>query len=98
MLERNFLSHLKLGLLLALLSFSILLHTNLVEEEPDDDSTLKSRTIIAAVQIVAALAAIGAGYWEYASGCKDLIAMRAFLVNEKSVVLGLCNPSLSQSR
>lgn len=36
MLERNFLAHIKLGVLLALLAFSILLHTRLMEEEEPD--------------------------------------------------------------
>ncbi|TFL01965.1 hypothetical protein BDV98DRAFT_566469 [Pterulicium gracile] len=85
MLERNFLAHIKLGVLLALLAFSILLHTRLMEEEePDvDQNQPKARIAMASLQIAGALASIAAGYYGYHSGSKDLLAMRAFLGNEK---------------
>jgi hypothetical protein len=91
MLERNILSHFKLGLLLSLLSSSILLHARLPGPSPDPsdpndgDSSKSSKAGIpmATIQFVAALVAIAAGAWEYWSKEKDLRSMRAFLMASK---------------
>lgn len=70
MLERNLLSHLKLALLLSLLSSSVLLRARLVPDDSDKPSELSGATgiAVASLQFTAALAAIGAGVWEYYSG------------------------------
>jgi len=88
MLERNILSHLKLALLLSLLSSAILLHARLPSpsdadsgEQPSSGS--KAGLPMAALEIVAALAVIAAGVWEYWCGERDLRSMRAFLVADK---------------
>ncbi|KAF9218955.1 hypothetical protein BS17DRAFT_761636 [Gyrodon lividus] len=87
MLERNFLSHLKLVLLLTLLSSSALLGIRLPAPPGSDASqsaTLgKANLPVAIIQFVAALAAIAAAFWEYHTGVKDLTRMRAFLVATK---------------
>ena len=88
MLERNLLSHLKLGVLLSLLSASIFLRTRLISEpgetDPIPDHT-QAAPLLATVQSVAALAALVAGYWQYHSHYRDLYYSRAFLVNNKYV-------------
>ncbi|KAF7356612.1 hypothetical protein MVEN_00995300 [Mycena venus] len=83
MLERNLLSHLKLALLLSLLSSSVLLRARLV---PEDNPTQMSGTtgvVVASLQFTAAIAAIIAGVWEYYCGYWDLRNMHAFLVAVK---------------
>lgn len=93
MLERNLLSHLKLALLLSLLSSSMLLRARLVPDTgglPELQS--KDGIPLAVVQIAASIAVIVAGAWEYHSGYKDLRDMRAFLVAAKyAPVLALCS-------
>ncbi|KAG9221584.1 hypothetical protein CCMSSC00406_0007223 [Pleurotus cornucopiae] len=87
MLERNILSHLKLALLLSLLSSSMLLHARLVpdptEEGPDQMEDSSKAIGIGSVHLAAAIAVIGAGCWEFHSGIRDLRDMRAFLVATK---------------
>lgn len=84
MLERNILSHLKLALLLSILSSSLLLHARLVPDSHDDQ---KSSSIpLASIEFVAAMACIVAGVWEYYSGYQDLRNSRAFLVGVKCVL------------
>lgn len=91
MLERNVLAHFKLGLLLSLLSASILLHARLPAPTPDstdsnnDEDESKAGLPMAIILGIAALTAIAAGLWEYWSGSNDLIHMRAFLVASKYV-------------
>lgn len=86
MLERNLLSHLKLALLLSLLSSSVLLRARLVPDPGDEPEVGESAGIpLAGVQVAASLAAIAAGAWEYHSGYRDLRNMRAFLVAAKFV-------------
>ncbi|KAG6812773.1 hypothetical protein H0H92_000543 [Tricholoma furcatifolium] len=84
MLERNLLSHLKLALLLSLLSSSLLLRARLVPE-PDGAPDKEDSTSfpLACVELVASLATIIAGVWEYQTGYRDLRDMRAFLVGVK---------------
>ncbi|KAJ7765425.1 hypothetical protein DFH07DRAFT_810534 [Mycena maculata] len=86
MLERNLLSHLKLALLLSLLSSSVLLRARLVPDPSDKPSELSGATgiAVASLQFVAALAAIVAGVYEYYSGYQDIRRMHAFLVAVKS--------------
>lgn len=81
MLERNLLSHLKLALLLSVLSASILLRARLVpaEEMEKEDGGLP----LASVEFAAALLCIVAGGWEYYHGYWDLRTSRAFLVGPK---------------
>lgn len=103
MLERNLLSHLKLALLLSLLSSSMLLRARLVPDAGGaPESQSKDGIPLAVVQIAASIAAIVAGAWEYHSGYKDLRSMRAFLVAAKyACVPALCyigsSSTISQS-
>lgn len=79
MLERNFLSHLKLVLLLMLLSSSALLGIRLPGPSTSDEESLgKASQPLAIIQFLAALATIAAAIWEYHSGVKDLLRVRAF--------------------
>ncbi|KAH7913829.1 hypothetical protein BJ138DRAFT_1145088 [Hygrophoropsis aurantiaca] len=83
MLERNFLAHIKLVLLLLLLSSSALLGIRLPGpsgSKEETDSLGTSSLPVATIQFIAALATIGAAYWEYHTGYKDLLRARAFLV------------------
>ncbi|KAF8555996.1 hypothetical protein OG21DRAFT_771363 [Imleria badia] len=80
MLERNFLSHLKLVLLLILLSSSALLGIRLPGPSSSDEGTLgKASLPVAIIQLLAAFATIAAAIWEYQSGVKGLLGVRAFL-------------------
>ncbi|KIK91896.1 hypothetical protein PAXRUDRAFT_148451 [Paxillus rubicundulus Ve08.2h10] len=87
MLERNFLSHFKLVLLLMLLTSSALLGTRLPASPGSDASqaaTLgKANFPVAIIQFIAALAAIAAAFWEYHTGVKDLMRVRAFFIATK---------------
>ncbi|KAF9482539.1 hypothetical protein BDN70DRAFT_801311 [Pholiota conissans] len=82
MLERNILSHLKLALLLSLLSSSLLLQARLVPAQNQNESKT-SGIPLASVEFFAALAAVVGGVWEYYSGYSDLRNTRAFLVAVK---------------
>ncbi|KAI0251813.1 hypothetical protein BJV78DRAFT_1208958 [Lactifluus subvellereus] len=85
MLERNFLSHVKLGLLLILLASSVLLRARLPgpdrpkghEKHPNCGLGIP----LASVEVAAAFIVIGAGCWEYESGIRDMRARRAFLLS-----------------
>ncbi|KAI0640802.1 hypothetical protein C8Q79DRAFT_921002 [Trametes meyenii] len=82
MLERNLLSHLRLAVLLCLLSSSLLLHARLpTPTDPDSAQTPPSTTglAIAVIEVIAAAAAIAAGCWEYWQGYADMRAQRGFL-------------------
>jgi len=81
MLERNVLSHLKLALLLSLLSSSVLLKARLPDpQEGSSQNSSKSGVLMATLQMVASLAAIGGAYYEYTSNMRIMRNMRAFLV------------------
>ncbi|KAG7088375.1 hypothetical protein E1B28_012377 [Marasmius oreades] len=84
MLERNLLSHVKLTLLLFLVSCSLLLQARLVPD-PEGDPVGSSMIglPLASIQIIAAVLALVGGVWEYHNGFKDVIGMRAFLVKRK---------------
>lgn len=81
MLERNFLSHFKLVLLLMLLSSSALLGARLpgLSSGSDQEALGKASLPVAIIQLLAAFATIAAAIWEYHSGVKDLLGLRAFL-------------------
>ncbi|KAG1876426.1 hypothetical protein DFJ58DRAFT_694091 [Suillus subalutaceus] len=83
MLERNFLSHIKLVLLLLLMFASALLGIRL----PGPPGTGQSESLgsfslpLAILQFIAALLTIAAAYWEYHTGLDDLMKVRAFVVH-----------------
>ncbi|KAF5338395.1 hypothetical protein D9611_012531 [Ephemerocybe angulata] len=81
MLERNLLSHLKLALLLSVLSASILLRARLVpvKDAGKEDGGLP----LASLEFAAAVLCIAAGGWEYYQGYWDLKTSRPFLVAPK---------------
>jgi len=85
MLERNFLSHAKLGLLLMLLSSSVLLRARIPgPDRPKDREAHPNHGLgipLASIEAAAALIVIGAGCWEYESGIRDMRARRAFLLS-----------------
>ncbi|KAL5529400.1 hypothetical protein ACEPAG_5385 [Sanghuangporus baumii] len=88
MLERNILSHIKLGLLLSLLSASILLHARLSGSNesgsvPGPRHSLPSYFPIALVLALSALLALLAGTWEYWSSDRDMRTRHAFMVASK---------------
>ncbi|KXN92414.1 hypothetical protein AN958_07032 [Leucoagaricus sp. SymC.cos] len=78
MLERNFLSHVKLALLLALLSWSVLLKARLVPEQPEETSD-NGGIPLSAIEYSTALACVFAGCWEYYQGYWDLRKSVPFL-------------------
>ncbi|KAI0272364.1 hypothetical protein BC834DRAFT_966405 [Gloeopeniophorella convolvens] len=85
MLERNFLAHTRLGLLLTLLAASVLLKARL--PGPDDPTGHEGHpnhglgVPLASIEVAAALLVIGAGCWEYESGMRDMRVRRAFLLS-----------------
>jgi hypothetical protein len=83
MLERNLLSHLKLALLLSILSASIILRARLVPVADYDNED--GGVPLASVEFAAAVVCIVAGGWEYYQGYWDLKSGRAFLVAPKYV-------------
>lgn len=87
MLERNFLSHAKLGLVLMLLASSVLLKARLPgPDRPKDHEEHPNYGLgipLASIQVAAALLVIGAGCWEYESGIRDMHARRAFLLSNE---------------
>ncbi|KAF7308792.1 hypothetical protein MKEN_01078600 [Mycena kentingensis (nom. inval.)] len=83
MLERNLLSHLKLALLLSLLSSSVLLRARLVPEDKPTHLSGSMGTAVASLQFSAAIVAVIAGGYEYYYGYDDLRKMHAFLVAVK---------------
>ncbi len=78
MLERNLLSHIKLALLLAVLSWSVLLRARLVPEQPKQKGD-SGGIPLSSVELGAALACIAAGSWEYYQGYWDLRKATPFL-------------------
>lgn len=82
MLERNILSHVKLALVFSLLSSSVLLRTRLVPSK-DIPNEPESGLSLAILHVVASLAAIAAGLWEYYNGFRDMRNTRAFLLATK---------------
>ena len=84
MLERNILSHLKLALLLSLLSSSLLLQARLVPSTTNKQ-TEASSIPLASLLFVAAIACISIGLWEYFRGFRDMRLSRAFLSTPKYV-------------
>lgn len=84
MLERNILSHLKLAILLSLLSSSILLRARLVPEPGLPDTEDMTNFPLAIVLFTAALVTMGAGVWEYNAGYRDFMNRTAFLHAIKS--------------
>ncbi|KAI0653274.1 hypothetical protein C8Q70DRAFT_1048520 [Cubamyces menziesii] len=82
MLERNLLSHLRLAILLSLLSSSLLLRARLpTPSDPGSAQTppTKTGTAVAIIEVVAAITVIAAGFWEYWQGYADMRAQRGFL-------------------
>lgn len=88
MLERNLLSHVKLALMLSLVSFSVLLKVRLVHEEEDTRTSSNASIPIASVQMISALCALAAGSYEYHRSFKDMLAMRAFFQSPQYVFEG----------
>jgi hypothetical protein len=85
MLERNILSHVKLALMLSLVSFSVLLKVRLVPEEENTGPPSNASIPIASVQMISALCALTAGAYEYHRSFSDMLAMRAFLKSPQYV-------------
>ncbi|KAF9454258.1 hypothetical protein P691DRAFT_809801 [Macrolepiota fuliginosa MF-IS2] len=78
MLERNLLSHLKLALLLALASWSVLLQARIVPEPPQFPGKVGGIPL-AAVEYATALVCIAVAGWEYYNGYWDLRKSTPFL-------------------
>ncbi|KAF8141576.1 hypothetical protein EV363DRAFT_1578802 [Boletus edulis] len=79
MLERNFLSYIKLVLLLMLLLSSALLGIRLPGPEGSEATLGKASLPTAVIQLLAALATIAAAVWEYHNGVNGLLRVRAFI-------------------
>lgn len=80
MLERNILSHLKLALLLSLLSSSLLLNARLV---PQSGHQASGSVPLASIEFGAAMCCVVGGAWEFYNGYRDLKHDRAFMVGVK---------------
>ncbi|KAF8347825.1 hypothetical protein F5887DRAFT_881103 [Amanita rubescens] len=97
MLERNLLSHLKLALLLSLLSSSFLLKTRLFPNPSGnggfdyEELGLPSSIVL----YVAGIITIIGGVWEFFGGHRDLRTGRAFLSAPKGHIIMLTIVSLT---
>ncbi|KAH8832725.1 hypothetical protein DL96DRAFT_1583145 [Flagelloscypha sp. PMI_526] len=78
MLDRNILSHLKLALLLSLLSSSILLQSRLVPD-PTEHGKMQPHPALAYLLFGASIVTSAAGIWEFHTGVLDLLNLTAFL-------------------
>lgn len=84
MLERNLLSHVKLAMLLSLLSSSILLRTRLSGgSSTSSGDPSKIQLPIASLEFAAALCTIFAGMYQYFRTWKDYQTLRGFLTATK---------------
>ncbi|KAH9072316.1 hypothetical protein EDB83DRAFT_2362273 [Lactarius deliciosus] len=83
MLERNFLSHVKLALLLMLVSSSVLLQARLDSPtNPEEHGGSHKLSIpLATIEVISAFIVVGSGLWEYESGIRDMRVRRAFLLS-----------------
>jgi hypothetical protein len=79
MLERNFLSHAKLALLLMPILSSVLLRARL--DSPTNPENHKLSIPLASIEIFSAFVVIGSGLWEYESGMRDMRGRRAILLS-----------------
>ncbi|OAX43981.1 hypothetical protein K503DRAFT_730503 [Rhizopogon vinicolor AM-OR11-026] len=86
MLERNFLSHIKLVLLLCVLSSSALLGIRLPGPSgtENSDSLGSAGLPIGTLQFIAALLTVAAAVWEYHTGLDDLMKVKAFLTSTRT--------------
>lgn len=89
MFERNLLSHIKLSLLLSLLSWAVLLHARISDstQQYNVQSSIdpKSSLPLGLVFFISALVSLFSGIWEYVVGIRDLESKRAFLVASRCV-------------
>ena len=99
MLERNLLSHIRLATLLLLLAASVLLEARLPSPSQPSGNTPRSAGSIplASIETAAAVAAIGAGVWEYRSGYQDMQDMKGFLTAVKYVNSSIRKPYIQLS-
>ncbi|KAF9808270.1 hypothetical protein IEO21_07913 [Rhodonia placenta] len=97
MLERNLLSHVKLAMLLSLLSSSILLRTRLSGgSSTSSGDPSKIQLPIASLEFAAALCTIFAGMYQYFRTWKDYQTLRGFLTATNPPRL-VCQPALAPS-
>ena len=88
MLERNFLSHLRLALLLALFAAAVLLEVRLPlgssdGKEDRSDGNWTDVVVLACVGLGAAVLVILAGYGEYELGFRDIRSLHPTLQSSK---------------
>jgi hypothetical protein len=90
-IERTYLSHLRLGLVLALLSTSILLNARLPAPNDDEDPTSSRSRLqglkFGSLYFVAALAAFFGGLFNYDKLWSGMISGRAFVQSPRSVFI-----------
>lgn len=92
-IERTYLSHLRLGLLLSLLSSATLLQARLSDPEPGEK---KSAVDIAAkplgiVYFVASILAVAVGWWAYEDSLRGLLLQKAFVGELKCAKFSMSN-------
>ncbi|KZV74518.1 hypothetical protein PENSPDRAFT_194951 [Peniophora sp. CONT] len=95
MLERNFLSHARLALLLALFASAVLLEVRLPLNSSDDeenrsDGNWTDVVVLASVGIGAAVLVILAGYGEYELGFRDIRSQHPTLQSSKPHLFLMC--------
>jgi len=80
-IERNFLAHCRLGLLLSLLSSSMLLNTRLSGRSDGRESKEFSHAQLplAALYFASSICAILAGWWAYSKALQDFLRRKAFV-------------------
>jgi hypothetical protein len=97
MLERNFLSHVKLALLFVLFGAAVLLQVRLPLKSsgPDDQDTSKTHSItyiLAAIAAAAAIFVILAGYGEYELSFRDIRELRPSFKSTKCALVPFKHP------
>jgi len=88
-IERNYLSHVRLGLLLSLLSSAILLKARLSGRGPKAEST-NSALPLGSLFFAASIATIGVGWWSYEASKDEMKKGKGFVGGYRvhEVVLG----------
>ncbi|KDQ12327.1 hypothetical protein BOTBODRAFT_34614 [Botryobasidium botryosum FD-172 SS1] len=88
-IERTLLTYLRLGLLLSLLSSSLLLHARIPNPEGETEvhSDRKLGVPFGSVYFVAAIAALLVGWWKYEDSSRGLREGRGFIEGSQSTII-----------
>jgi len=88
-IERTLLTYLRLGLLLSLLSSSLLLHARIPnpEGEAELDNDKRVAIPLGSIYFVAAIAALLVGWWKYEESWRGLRDGKGFIEGSQSAIV-----------